>query len=134
MAGWFNKIKDSLSGEKGEVLGEDYVEVEATTDSVSSKVVVRPFTLQTFEDIKPVLDAIREGKTIALINIGPIKEKDTTELKRAVDKLKKTIEAHEGDIAGIGESWLIATPSFAKVYRKGKTETEPKEESKEEEL
>jgi len=46
-----------------------------------------------------------------------LKEKDVSELKRAIDKLKKTIEANEGDIAGFGENWLIATPSFAKVWR-----------------
>jgi hypothetical protein len=38
-------------------------------------------------------------------------------LKRAVDKLKKTIDANEGDVAGFGESWLIATPSFARVHK-----------------
>lgn len=141
MAGWFNKIKDTISTPKEEVLGDEYVEVEPTDDTISAKVVVRPFTLNNFADIKGILDAIREGRTIALINISPLKEQDTVELKRAVDKLKKTIKANEGDIAGIGESWLIATPSFAKVYRKKEgpvTEPSPElseeEETKEEEL
>ena len=68
-------------------------------------------------DIKPALDAIREGYTIALINIRPIKEKDLVELKRAVAKLKKTAEAIEGDIAGFGEDWIVVTPNFAQVHR-----------------
>ena len=134
MAGWFDKIKDTVSTPKEEVLSDDYVEVEPTDDTISAKVLVRPFTLNSFADIKGILDAIREGRTIALINIGPLKEQDTTELKRAVDKLKKTIKANEGDIAGIGESWLIATPSFAKVYRKGGEPKPSPELSEEEEL
>lgn len=118
MSGWFDKLKGSLNTRSTSTLGEEYIEVEPINESGDSKALVRPFTLTKFEDIKPILDAIREGKTIALINIGPIKEEDTTELKRAVDKLKKTVKANEGDIAGIGETWLIATPSFAKIYRK----------------
>jgi SepF-like predicted cell division protein (DUF552 family) len=38
-------------------------------------------------------------------------------LKRAIDKIKKTVEANEGDIAGFGENFLVVTPSFAKVWR-----------------
>ena len=44
------------------------------------------------------------------------------ELKRAVNKLKKTCDAIEGDIAGFGEDWIVVTPSFAKVYRTTATE------------
>lgn len=141
MAGWFNKVRDSFSAQKDredKVLDDEYIEVEPTAEMTNSQVIVRPFTLSNFEDVKPILDAIREGRTIALINIGPIKEQDTVELKRAVDKLKKTIKASNGDIAGIGESWLIATPSFAKVYRKKGEKPSPgkseEEEIKEEEL
>ena len=39
------------------------------------------------------------------------------ELKRAVEKLRKTCLAINGDIAGMGEDWLIMTPPSAKVHR-----------------
>jgi len=68
------------------------------------------------------LDAIREGYTVALINIKPIKDKDIIELKRAINKLKKTCDAIEGDIAGFGEDWIVVTPSFAEIYRTKQTE------------
>ena len=41
------------------------------------------------------------------------------ELKRAINKLKKTIEVIGGDIAGLGEDYVILTPSFAEIYRGG---------------
>ena len=98
---------------------EDYVEInpEQIKGGPKQKVIVRPFIVGDFMDIKPALDAIREGYTIALINIRPIKEKDLVELKRAVAKLKKTAEAIEGDIAGFGEDWIVVTPNFAQVHR-----------------
>ena len=39
-----------------------------------------------------------------------------------LNKLKKTCDAIEGDIAGFGEDWIVVTPSFAKVYRTTATE------------
>ena len=105
---------------------EGYVEVENSSNKEDrSKVLVRPFVMEEFEDIKDVLDVLREGSTIALINIKPLKDKDLVELKRAVSKLRKTCEAIDGDIAGFGEDYVVAVPYFARIHRSAK---QPKEE------
>lgn len=102
---------------------DDYVELNSEGEQArSSKIIVRPFVMNDFSDIKPVLDSLREGYTIALVNIKPLKDKDLVELKRAVNKLKKTTDAIEGDIAGFGDDYIVITPSFAQIYRsKGAT-------------
>ena len=126
----FSKIKESIGSPsyEEEVDREGYVELDTENEDVKSKILVRPFTINDFEDIKPILDSLREGYTIALINIKPLKDKDLIELKRAINKLKKTTDAIEGEIAGFGEDYIVVTPSFAKIY-KGKGTTEVKEES-----
>lgn len=97
---------------------DDYVELNTEGEKGRhSKIIVRPFVMQDFSDIKTVLDSLREGYTIALVNIKPLKEKDLVELKRAVNKLKKTCDAIEGDIAGFGDDYIVITPSFASIYR-----------------
>jgi SepF-like predicted cell division protein (DUF552 family) len=97
---------------------EDYVELDAEQTAMpDSKVVVRPFNLDTFEDTKPILESLREGTTIALVNIKPLKDKDMIELKRAISKIKKTTEAIKGDIAGFGEDYIVVVPNFAEIYR-----------------
>src|SRR3989344_532214 len=121
MAGFFNKFKDMISGKEQEEAPEgdekEYVELEGGEAEHKGTVVVRPFVIEDFADIKSILEALREGNTIGLINIKPLKEKDMVELKRAINKLKKTTDAIEGDIAGFGDDYIIVTPSFAKVYR-----------------
>ncbi|MBU0667164.1 MAG: cell division protein SepF [Nanoarchaeota archaeon] len=103
--------------------GEDeYVELDTEAEPErTSKVIVRPFVMDDFSDIKEILDCLREGYTIALINIKPLKDKDLVELKRAINKLKKTCDAIEGDIAGFGDDYIVVTPSFAKIYRSKQT-------------
>lgn len=97
---------------------ENYVQVSSgSPKDEKSKVVVRPFVMEEFEDIKEILDVLREGSTIALVNIKPLKDKDLVELKRAISKLRKTCEAIEGDIAGFGEDYVVAVPYFARIYR-----------------
>jgi len=97
---------------------DEYVELSSHTESEGkSKVLVRPFVMEEFEDIKEILDVLREGSTIALVNIKPLKEKDLVELKRAISKLRKTCEAIEGDIAGFGEDYVVAVPYFASIHR-----------------
>ncbi len=116
---FFSKLKEKFSGPKYEELEQEsgYVELENDGEMSKSKVLVRPFLLEDFDDVKPVLDSLREGYTIALINIRPLKDKDLVELKRAINKLKKTTDAIEGEIAGFGDDFLVVTPSFASIYR-----------------
>ena len=123
--GFFSKMKEKLSSPKYEELEQEtgYVELENDGEMSKSKVLVRPFMLEDFDDVKPVLDSLREGYTIALVNIRPLKDKDLVELKRAINKLKKTTDAIEGEIAGFGDDFLVVTPSFASIYRSKQMKT-----------
>ena len=120
--GFLSKLKEKLgSGSSSEMFEEaeqGYVELGSESGAdTRAKLMVRPFAIEEFEHIKPILDALREGHTIALINIKPLKDKDLVELKRAINKLKKTCDAIEGDIAGFGENWIAAVPKDIYIYR-----------------
>ena len=97
---------------------DEYVELDTRVSGESNqKVIVRPFVIEDFSDVKEILDALRESYTIALINIKPLKDKDLLELKRSINKLKKTCSAIDGDIAGFGDDYIVVTPNFAEIYR-----------------
>jgi SepF-like predicted cell division protein (DUF552 family) len=117
-----NRFTEEYSEDFDEPVEEEYVELDTEIGfDKESKITVRPFVITDFSDVKEVLESIREGYTIALINIKPIKEKDLIELKRVVNKLKKTCDAIEGDIAGFGEDYIVVTPGFASIYRSKQT-------------
>lgn len=102
----------------GKEESDEYVEIDLNAAEASeSKVLVKPYVLRQFEDINEVLNGLREGYTIAVIDIKALKSKDVVELKRAIAKIKKTVDAIEGSIAGFGENVIIATPKFAQIHR-----------------
>ena len=118
-----NKIKKGISSIfSGENEQPEYIEIDLGKEVKKAKVIVRPFVLKSFEDVNPILNALREGYTIAVIDFKILKKRDIIELKRAISKIKKTVDALEGSISGFGESIIIATPEFAEIY-KPKTES-----------
>jgi len=121
----FEKIKKAFSGSKGEGSQEDYLEIDLNKEEKDSKVLVKLFVLKRYDDVNAILNVLREGYTIAVIDIKVLKQKDPIELKRAVSKVKKTAEALEGNIAGFGDNLLIVTPPFAKIERDTTASAEP---------
>ncbi len=97
-------------------MGEDYVEIDLGREEKENKVMVKVFMLRQYEDVNKILNALREGYTIAIVDFKVLKQKDPIELKRAVSKIKKTVDALEGSIAG-HDNIVIVTPSFAKIYK-----------------
>ena len=124
----FNKIKRMLSGSSGESDGEEYIEIDLGKEARETKVVVKLFSLKQYEDVNEILNALREGYTIAIIDIKQLRQRDTMEVKRAISKVRKTIEALEGNIQGFGDNIVIATPSFATIDKH--TQVVKKEEHK----
>ena len=124
----FNKIKRAFSDSVGgEVLDDEYLEIDLGQEEKEKKVLIKLFVLKDYDDVTEILNSLREGYTIVIINIEILRRKDSIELKRAVSKIKKTIDALEGSIAGFGENTVIAAPSFVRIH---KELSKPKEEKK----
>jgi SepF-like predicted cell division protein (DUF552 family) len=123
----FNDILKKAFGQKADVPEEEYLEIDLEKGEKEKKIIVKPFVLRVYEDVNEILNSLREGYTIAMIDIKSLRQKDSIELKRAVSKIKKTVDAMEGSIAGFGENIVIATPSFATIH---KEVAKPKEEKR----
>lgn len=104
------KLKERI--EKKE---EGFVEVETGFEE-EGKVNVKIDTLKDYSDVDRILQFLREGNVIFL-RIKDLRTKDINELKRAVEKLKKTCTAMNGDMVGVEEDFLVITPKFARIYR-----------------
>lgn len=112
LKGFFNKVKGADSDE-----GVDYVEIDGVNAGENDgKTVIKVETLTDFNDTERIQNELRKGN-IVWTKIKPLREKDMTELRRAVDRLRKTAVAVNGDIAGIDEDYLVLTPEHVRVHR-----------------
>jgi SepF-like predicted cell division protein (DUF552 family) len=120
----FNKIKKMFGSSPSS--GSEYVEIDIGREAKKAKILIKPFVLKKFEDVNEVLNALRDGYTIAIVDIKPLKSKDIIEVKRAISKIKKTTDALEGSIAGFGDGIVIVTPSFAEIAKESHAAPEQK--------
>jgi SepF-like predicted cell division protein (DUF552 family) len=105
----------------GDIEADDYVEVNVMDGTGAAAVSmgsvgIRIEKLNDFSDTEQILKAVRNGDIIFL-KIKGLKEKDIGELKRAVERLKKSMSANNGEVVGIEQDWLVLTPEHAKVHR-----------------
>ena len=113
----FDKIKKAFSNSFDEVEDTEYIEIDLGQEKKGKKITVKLFDLKQYDDVNNILNSLRDGYTIAIIDMNVLKRKDSIELKRAISKVKKTVDALEGSIAGFGENIVIATPSFAHIHK-----------------
>ncbi len=122
----FERMKKFFSGEeeyRESRPEEGYVEVNVM-DSMQSesspksvgKLGIKIEKLNDFSETDRILRHVREG-SIVFLKIKGLKEKDMGELKRAVEKMKKTVIANNGDIVGVEQDWLVLTPGYAVIQR-----------------
>lgn len=121
MAGFlkFGKKRDE---EYVEDSNDDYLSITeldaVATNNVESKILeVRVFVLDDYENIREILDIIRGERTMCLIDIHLLRNKDPDELRRSVDKLKKTVEAVGGELVGFHENWILASPKNVHIHK-----------------
>ncbi len=110
-------VFEKLFKKKGDIGTTDYIEVDSESmESSAGKMSIRVETLNDFNDTERIQKYLREG-SIILLKIKKLRDRDLGELKRSVEKLRRTAGAINGDIAGVEEDWLIVCPQYAKVHR-----------------
>lgn len=100
-----------------ELSNEEFIELDTEdVEAPTGKIPIKVDRLDDFSDTDRIQKHIRNNN-IVLVKIKSLRGKDISELKRAIEKLRKTCLAINGDIAGIDEDWVILTPAFAHVAR-----------------
>ncbi len=109
-------LKGKSSSGSNNLVEDDFVELDAQMSEGEEKVVIRAATLKEFGDVEKVQEHLRNDH-IVWVNIAPLKNKDMTDLKRAVKRLKKTVKAVDGDMAGVDGDWIVVCPEYATIAR-----------------
>ncbi len=111
----FGKLRDMIP-KRGEQKSDEYMELGEDAMRADGKIGVRIETLENYNDTDRIQQMVREGNVVFL-RIKDLRAKDIAELKRSVDKLRKTCTAMNGDMVGVDEDFLVITPQYAQIYR-----------------
>lgn len=96
---------------------EDYATLEqGEEERTDGRVLLHIERLSDFSDSDRIQQRLRDGH-LMIVKIRDLRQKDAVELKRAVAKIRKTCLALNGDIAGLGDDWIIVTPPTARIDR-----------------
>jgi len=105
-----------IFGGREEVDEGEFMEIDHAATPNIDAIPIKIAHINDYGDVDMVQRSLREGN-IVFAKIKTLKEKDMSELKRAIERLRKTVTALNGDIAGVDENFIVATPSFARVDR-----------------
>jgi len=84
------------------------------------KIYIKAQVLQSLEDLDGVKNEVNAGNII-ILRLGPLAEKSTDDVKRAVNELYDFAQQIGGDIARLGEERIVLTPSFVEIWKEKTT-------------
>lgn len=114
-----SKIKDLFAGKKKDAAPKrpEVINVDVKEAASAEPLSLQIEKLEAFQDTEHILESLRTGKRILLIKIAPLKEKDMTELKRAINRFKTSCAATGSDLAAIDDNWVILVPPTVGLER-----------------
>jgi SepF-like predicted cell division protein (DUF552 family) len=94
---------------------EELTEIPAEQgDQTQTKVMIDK--IESLSDSDRIIKKVRSGN-IVIARIKELKEQNMDELKHSISKIRTSVTMFNGDIAGVGDEWLIVTPSTARIQR-----------------
>ncbi|MBW3584077.1 MAG: cell division protein SepF, partial [Euryarchaeota archaeon] len=119
--GLFSKLKDPKATPRasGEYIDlEEYVTETGAAPAASDRdgtMFVRVAEIHKYDELRELANYVYKGNMLFL-DFGPIAQDDVI-LKRVTGELKKLVTDIGGDIAGLGKTTLIVTPTGVKIDR-----------------
>jgi len=117
-------LKKIFSRREDEARIEEEREDSAIDLTYDAVVVIKPMKLRDITDVDSIVEEVRNGN-ILLIDIAPLAERNPEELQSAVKQIKTLLSTMGGELVAHQHKSdypiLLATPSFVKVWRSGRT-------------
>jgi len=91
--------------------------VEGKESGISeTQIYLKAFPLRALEEL-PAIKKDVSARTIVILRVTPLAQKNVEELKRAVEELYAFAVSVGGDIARLGEERIVITPPGVKIWR-----------------
>lgn len=109
-SGFFKKKPDA-----DETKVEEFTEIPIEAEQ-PEKVKIMIERIDSLADTDRIIKKVRSGNVV-IARIKDMKENNLDELKHSISKIKTSCMVFQGDIAGVGDEWLLVTPSTVRITR-----------------
>jgi len=113
-----HRITSKILGAGPETAGGVPEVVEASiAEHMDKMLVLRLIVLESYGDTEDILRTLRNGDTMAVVKIRPLRDKDMSELKRAVNRLKTHCTATGAQMVALDDNWIMVVPPTVEIER-----------------
>lgn len=117
-------MKDTLHHIKSRILGDESARAEvpevveaSIAENMEKTLTLRLIVLESYGDTEDILRTLRNGDTMAVVKIRPLRDKDMSELKRAINRLKTHCTATGAQMAALDDNWVMVVPPTVELER-----------------
>ena len=89
---------------------------EKRVEDKGSAIILKAIALRSIEDIPKIQEDVTK-KTIVILKVTPLAQKNVEELKSSVEQLYEFATSIGGDIARLGDERVVITPPGVKIWR-----------------
>ena len=93
---------------------EEFTELPAEQEGAKVNIVIDK--IEGLADSDRVIKKVRTG-SVVIARIKELRENNVEELKHCISKIKTSATVFQGDLAGVGDEWLLVTPPSVKIHR-----------------
>jgi uncharacterized protein len=79
-------------------------------------IYLKAITLRDISDLNIIKEDARK-KIILIIRVTPLAQKDSDNLRKAIEDLYNYVKSAGGDIARLGEERVVITPPSVKIWK-----------------
>jgi uncharacterized protein len=79
-------------------------------------IYLKAITLRDISDLNGIKEDARK-RIILIIRVTPLAQKDTDNLRKAIEDLYNYVKSSGGDIARLGEERVVITPPSVKIWK-----------------
>lgn len=94
---------------------EEFTELPVE-EGENQKVHVIIDKIEGLADSDRVIKKVRTGNVV-IARIKELRENNVDELKHCISKIKTSCTVFNGDLAGVGDEWLLVTPPTVRINR-----------------
>ena len=95
---------------------DEVVEAQINKD-VRKKIKLGLLVMERYADVEKVLGRFRKADSILIVKISPLRQKDMSEMKKAVDRIKTHCGVTGAEISALDDNWIVLVPPMVEVLK-----------------